>query len=148
MQLWKFYLKKQMDSEDASVLKNSTKKNRNVRKRCMEWSFRDYEVDTVGTIWRNRVLIPSIPIVSRDSYKPSTFAHVQTTEVQPTLTDVPIYFKYMFYNQRCLCAAFLWHLRLGWLLILDLYKECYLLIFNVGPFDYTAFMITQRVGIL
>ena len=38
-------------------------------------------------------------------------------------------------------------IRLGWLLVLGLYKEGYLLIFNVCLFDYTAFVISRKVGI-
>ena len=41
----------------------------------------------------------------------------------------------------------LWHPRFGWLLILGLYKDDYLQILNVCPFDYTAFAFSGKVGI-
>ena len=41
---------------------------------------------------------------------------------------------------------FLRPLRFGWLLVCCLYKEVYLLIFNVCPFDYTAVAGSGKVG--
>ena len=35
-------------------------------------------------------------------------------------------------------------LHFGWLLLLSLYKEDYLQIFNVCPFDYTAFAVSGQ----
>ena len=45
-------------------------------------------------------------------------------------------------------CCILWPIRLGWLLVRGLYKEVYLLILNVCPFDYTAFAASRKVGIL
>ena len=39
----------------------------------------------------------------------------------------------------------LWPLRFGLLLVLSLHKEDYLHIFNVCPFDYTAFVVSWKV---
>ena len=36
-------------------------------------------------------------------------------------------------------------LRFGWLLVLSLYKEDYLQILNVCPFDYTAVAVSGKV---
>ena len=42
----------------------------------------------------------------------------------------------------------LWPLRFGWLLVLILYKEDYLLIlFNACPFDNMAVEVSGKVGI-
>ena len=38
-------------------------------------------------------------------------------------------------------------LHFGWLLVLGLYKEDYLQILNVCPFDNTAFVVSGKVGI-
>ena len=46
----------------------------------------------------------------------------------------------------CLCTTFLWPLRFGWMLVLSLYKEDYLQILNVCPFDYTDFAVSGKVG--
>ena len=40
-----------------------------------------------------------------------------------------------------------WTLFFGWLLVLGLYKEDYLQILNVCPFDNTAFAVSGMVGI-
>ena len=53
----------------------------------------------------------------------------------------------MIYNQICLCAAFYDLSAWVWLLVRGLYKEVYLLILNVCPFDYTAFAVSRKVGI-
>ena len=39
----------------------------------------------------------------------------------------------------------LWPLRFGWLLVLGLYKEDYLQILNVCPFDYTAVAVGGKI---
>ena len=52
----------------------------------------------------------------------------------------------MIYNQMSVCCI-LWSIRLGWLLVRGLYKEDYLLILNVCPFDYTAFAVSRKVRI-
>ena len=42
----------------------------------------------------------------------------------------------------------LWPLRFGWIFVLGLYKEIYLQFFlDVCPFDYTAFVVSGKVGI-
>ena len=38
-------------------------------------------------------------------------------------------------------------LHFGWLLVLGLYKEDYLQILNVCPFDLTVFVVNGKVGI-
>ena len=39
-----------------------------------------------------------------------------------------------------------WPLRFGWLLVRSLDKKDYLQIFKWGPFDYTAFAVSEKVG--
>ena len=43
---------------------------------------------------------------------------------------VALYFLFVLYNQRYLCLAFLWPLRVGWQLVLGLCKEDYLQMFK------------------
>ena len=48
---------------------------------------------------------------------------------QPTLMDIPLYiFDILLYYYIYLWTTFLWLLRCGWMLVLSLYKEDYLLI--------------------
>ena len=45
------------------------------------------------------------------------------------------------------CVMISWARCFCWLLVLGLYKEDYLQIFNVCPFDYMAFAVSGKVGI-
>ena len=58
--------------------------------------------------------------------------------------DVPSYFWYITIH---VCEPHFYDLRLGWLLVLSLYKEDYLHILNVCPFDYTAVAVNWKVEI-
>ena len=62
-------------------------------------------------------------------------------------SDVTIYiFCYIIFIIYALRVSILWPLRLGWLLVCCLYKEVYLQILNVCPFDYTAVAGNGKVG--
>ena len=62
-------------------------------------------------------------------------------------SDVTIYiFAISYLSSMLYVYRFLWPLRLGWLLVWCLYKEVYLQIFNVCPFDYTAVAGSGKVG--
>ena len=96
----------------------------------------------VGTIWRalskppQRRLGPDPRPLWLLIGTPSAFGPelaCRLCVVQPTLMDVPIFLIY-FYITICLCTTFLWPLRLGWLLVLSLYKEDYLQIFKCVSF--------------
>ena len=65
---------------------------------------------------------------------------------KPTFMDVTRYFCYTFMLTKSLCTKFLWPFRFGLLLVLSLYQEDYLQILNVCPFDYTAFVVSGKVG--
>ena len=64
---------------------------------------------------------------------------------QPTLMDVPLYFWYTILLLYIFVYHFLLPLHFGWLLVLSLYKEDYLQILNVCPFDYTAVAVSWKV---
>ena len=64
---------------------------------------------------------------------------------QPSFRMSLYIFDILLYYNVCLCTIFLWHLRFGWLLVLSLYKEDYLQILNVCPFDYTAIAVSGKV---
>ena len=51
-----------------------------------------------------------------------------------TLMDVDIYFGILFYYYVCLYTTFLLSLRVGWLMVLNFFKEDYLNIFKCVSF--------------
>ena len=54
-------------------------------------------------------------------------------------------FDNLFLSSKMFVYWFLWPIRFGWLLDLALYQDDYF--FNVCPFDYTAFAVSEQVGI-
>ena len=108
----------------------------------------------VGTIWRalskppqrrqGPALRPLWLLVGAPSAIRPELAFSRAEHSLP-YSDVTIYF--FFYT--CIIFiiyAFLWPLRLGWLLVCCLYKEVYLQIFKRGSFNYTAVAGSGKVG--
>ena len=61
--------------------------------------------------------------------------------------DVTIYiFAILYLSSILYVYRFLWPLRVEWLLVCCLYKEAYLQILNVCPFDYMAVAESGKVG--
>ena len=118
----------------------------------------------VGTIWRALSKPPQrrqgpdtrplwLLVGTHPAFGPELAYRLRVA--QPTLMDVPTFFWYLIlpYTNVFFFTTVLWFLRFGWLLVLSLYKDDYLHIFNwlidlnVCPFDYTAVVVSGEVEV-
>ena len=86
-------------------------------------------------------------LTSPDTWSCPTLGLACVLMLRPISPELLFSIDILFYPLTCLCKDFMAS-PLWLVLVLGLYKEDYLQILNVCPFDYTAFAVSGKVGIL